>query len=176
MRIQQGDAGWAAIDALAGVPRFDTATARVVVDRLLQAAILESVPGAPDRIRFVFEAVQDYFLAENDAAAVAADPQGVALALAEGPFSSAYIRLDRLGKRIVGNPVRDSFLDALSDLDPVRAAVLVTGLPPTYMPGAYGRRSFRVSRRGSVAGFVFGPLSRPTYWATSTARRRGRPC
>ncbi|MDY3562777.1 HEAT repeat domain-containing protein [Gemmata sp. JC673] len=134
-RIAAGNAGWVAVDQLGGVPRFDASRPPgKPVERLLHAGILEPLPGHADRIRFVFEAVQDFFLAENDVAAVAGDPQTVALALADGSFSGVYIRLERLGRGLTGSPVRNEFLDALADLDPVRAAVVMQADPGAYEP------------------------------------------
>ncbi len=132
-RISATNAGSIGVDELHGVSRFDASRPPgPVVERLLHVGILESLPGRADRIRFVFEAVQDFFLAEDDVAAVASDTQTVALDLVKGSFSKAYIRLERLGRGLIGSPLRNELLSALADLDPVRAAVVMQAHPSAY--------------------------------------------
>jgi hypothetical protein len=132
-RIEQAGQGWVSADMLEGIPRFDRSRPPgPVVERLLQAGILESLPDHPDRIRFVFAAVHDFFLAEVDADIVEQDPQVGLRAIAEKTFSEGYIRLERLGRRIVDSPKRDEFLAALVDVDPVRAALVLRAAPLAY--------------------------------------------
>ncbi len=165
-KIAEGTAGWIAVDQLGGVPRFDASRPPgPVVERLLRAGILESLPGHADRLRFVFETVQDFFLAEGDVATVAADPQAVALTLTEGSFSKVYIRLERLGRSLSGSPARNEFLDALADLDPVRAAVVMQADPSAYAPAV---------RKSVVAGLRKGLGSRHRVRAAFTANLLGR--
>lgn len=134
-RIEDGQQGWVGVDQLDDVPRFDQASPPgPAVGRLLHAGILEPLPGHADRIRFVFEAVQDFFLGEDDADLVQGDPGLAATRLAEGNYSEAYIRLDRLGRRIAGASRRSEFLAVLADRDAVRAAVVLRACPSAYQP------------------------------------------
>jgi hypothetical protein len=134
-RIEEGQQGWVGVDRLDEVPRYDQASPPgPAVGRLLHAGILEPLPGHADRIRFVFEAVQDFFLGEDDADLVERDPDLAATRLAEGTYSEAYIRLDRLGRRIAGASRRGEFLAALADRDAVRAAVVLRACPSEYQP------------------------------------------
>lgn len=165
-RISAGNAGWIAVDQLGAVPRFDASRPPgPVIERVLHAGILEPLPGHADRVRFGFEAVHEFFLAENDVAAVAADPQAVALTLAEGSFSRVYIRLDSLGRGLTSSPVRNEFLDALADLDPVRAAIVMQAEPGAYVAAV---------REKVVAGLKDGLRSRHRVRAAFTANLLGR--
>jgi hypothetical protein len=139
-RVDGSGSGWVGVGQLADVPRFNQARPPgPVVERLLQAGLLESLPGRHDRIRFVFEAVHDFFLAEVDAARVAKDPEAAALGLARPTFSEAFVRLDRVGRRIVQEGRRDEFLAALAALDPFQAAVVLRAAPLAYSPPLRGR-------------------------------------
>ncbi len=134
-KINAEGEGWVAVDQLNGVPRFDASKPPgPAVERMLQAGILESMPGRAERIRFVFEAVQDFFLVEDDAELADRDPILAACQFGEGTYTKAYIRLDRLGRRTVVAARRGEFLDALADLDPVRAAVVLRACPSAYEP------------------------------------------
>src|SRR5581483_1561702 len=110
-RIEEGGRGWVGIDQLDGVPWFDGANPPgSAVERLLHAGILESLPDHADRLRFVFETVQDFFLGDDDADFLEGHPGLLASRLADGTYSEAYIRLARLGGRIVNASRREEFL------------------------------------------------------------------
>jgi hypothetical protein len=165
-KIKEAEGGWVDIQRLDDVPWFTTASPPGrAVQRLLQAGILESLPGHPDRIRFVFEAVQDFFLGEDDADLVERDPSLAAWQSAKGTYSRAYIRLDRLARRIVGADRRGEFLAALAGLDSLRAAVVLRACPEAYEPALrekiVGRLQQDVaSRRRVKGGFAVGMLGR----------------
>jgi HEAT repeat protein len=114
------------VDNLADVPRFDrTHPPGPVVQRLIAANILESVPGRPDCLRFTVEAVQDHYRAEADIEDIQSDPTGVAQQLSQLRFTEAYSRLARIGRRLGDDGVGHRFVGRLVELDPRMAAVLI---------------------------------------------------
>lgn len=134
-RLATSSAGSLAVDDLAGVPRFDrTRPPGPVVERLVAASVLESVPGQPDRIRFAVEAVQDFYRAEAEVAAIVAAPANAAEEYGKLRFTEAYPRLSRIGQLLVKEEVRHDFVDHLSDADPRKAAVVLRTDPTRYGP------------------------------------------
>lgn len=129
-RLAESDAGSLAVDDLTGVPRFDPARPPgVVVERLVAANVLESVPGHADRIRFAVEAVQDFYRAEAEVAAIVAAPLQSADDLAELTFTKAHTRLARIGQRIKDEPCRNEFVSRLAERDAAKAAVVLRAAP-----------------------------------------------
>jgi len=133
LRITESGQGWVSIDCLDEAPRFDRARPPgPVLERLLRASVLESLPDRSDRIRFVFDYIQDFLLGEIDAENVTHDPQSVAQSISEGSFSERYLRLVRLGASLVTGSGREAFLDELADRDPIRAAIMLQFAPSSY--------------------------------------------
>ena len=89
------------MDELAGVPRFDPAhPPGQVIQRLIEANILETLPCQSDRVRFSIEAVQDFYRAEADIEEIKNDPRRMAETYSRLSFTTAYLRLERIGQRI----------------------------------------------------------------------------
>ena len=125
-RIAVENRGTISVDDLAGIPRFDPAhPPGPVVQRLIEASILESVPGHTDHIRFAVEAVQDFYRAETDIQDIEADPTSFAQRLAALRFTEVYPRLARIARRLARDEVRHRFVDRLAEIDPRMAAVVV---------------------------------------------------
>jgi len=102
-RIAETNAGSVSVDGLSGVPRFDSShPPGPVLQRLIEASILESLSGQADHIRFTVEAVQDFYRAEADVEDIKSDPKRMADSFARLTFTSAYPRLVRIGYRLVG--------------------------------------------------------------------------
>lgn len=134
-RLVESCAGSLAVDDLAGVPRFDlTRPPGPVVERLVAASVLESVPGQPDRVRFAMEAVQDFYRAEAEVAAIVAAPANVAGEYGKLRFTEAYPRLSRIGQLLVKEEARHNFMGHLADADPRMAAVVLRADPTKYGP------------------------------------------
>ena len=132
-RIAASNRGTVFVDDLAGVPRFDPARPPgPVVQRLVEASILESVPGHPDHIRFAVEAVQDFYRAEADVQDIEADPTSFAQTLAALRFTEVYPRLARIACRLARNEVRHRFVDRLAEIDPRMAAVVIAAASSQY--------------------------------------------
>jgi hypothetical protein len=128
-------AGSLAVDDLAGVPRFDrTRPPGPVVERLVAASVLESVPGQPDRIRFAVETVQDFYRAEAEVTAIVAAPAHAAEEHAKLRFTEAYLRLTRIGQLLAKVEARHEFVGHLADADPLKAAVVLRADPTRYEP------------------------------------------
>lgn len=134
-RLAESGGGSLSVDDLSGVPRFDPRhPPGPVVERLLAANILESVPGHPDRIRFAVEAVQDFYQAEAEVEAIAEAPAQMAERFANLRFSDAYPRLARIGQLLTNHEARHQFMDCLADADPSKAAVVLRENPSKYQP------------------------------------------
>ena len=134
-RLAEAGAGSLLVDDLAdaGVPRFDpTHPPGPVVERLIAANILESVPGSPDRIRFAVEAVQDFYRADGEVKAIVDAPAEMAKRFAEIRFTEAYPRLNRIGQLIVNHEVRQEFVRRLADDDVCKAAIVIRADPSRY--------------------------------------------
>jgi hypothetical protein len=133
LRINEGGEGWVSVDCLKEAPRFDhVQPPGPVLERLLRASVLESLPDRNDRIRFVFDHVQDFLLGEIDAENVIRDPKSVARSISEGSFSKSYLRLLRLGESLLACASREVFLDELADRDATRAAIILQFAPSLY--------------------------------------------
>lgn len=134
-QITKLNAGSVSVDSLTEVPRFDSSRPPgPVIQRLVDASILESLPREADRIRFTVEAVQDFYLAEADVEEIKNDVQSMAANFAKLTFSSAYTRLTRIGNRIVEEEVRHEFIRQLLDVDAKKAAILLRASPSHYAP------------------------------------------
>lgn len=135
-KIDGAGGGVVSVDDLAGVPRFDSAAPPgPVVERLIAASILESVPGRADHIRFAIEAVQDFYRAEADVEDIKADPTASANRLATLRFTDAYPRLVRIGRRLAAaDGGRHPFVEQLLEADARMAAVIVAAAPSWYAP------------------------------------------
>ena len=129
-RIAETYSGSVSVDGLAGVPRFDPLhPPGPVLQRLIDASILESLPDQADHIRFSVEAVQDFYRAEADVEDIKSDPKRTAASFSQLPFTAAYPRLVRIGHRLVGEDVRHEFVLELLEADAMKAAVVVRALP-----------------------------------------------
>jgi hypothetical protein len=129
------NAGAVSVDHLVGVPRFDPRNPPgLVVQRLIEAGLLETVPEHADHIRFTVEAVQDYYRAEADAEEIRADPSTMAQRFASLRFTDAYPRLARIGRRLATDEARHWFVSRLAELDPRKAAVILAVAPLEYTP------------------------------------------
>jgi hypothetical protein len=132
-RIAETNAGSVSVDGLAGVPRFDPShPPGPVLQRLIEASILESLPGQSDHIRFTVEAVQDFYRAEADVEEIKSDPKRMAECFSRLTFTTAYTRLVRIGYRLVGEEVRHEFILRLLEADARKAAIVLRALPGCY--------------------------------------------
>jgi hypothetical protein len=132
-RLAEVGGGCLSVDDLEGVPRFDaTHPPGPVVERLLAANILESVPDQPDRIRFAVEAVQDFYRAEAEMAEIVRTPDKSAQTFAGLSFTEAYPRLARIGQLLVTSEARHRFVACLAAADACKAAVVVRCDPSKY--------------------------------------------
>lgn len=121
------------VDELDDVPRFDGANPPgPAVERLIAANVLETHPKQPDRIRFTFEAVHDFFLAENALGDIKRDHAAAASHFAAMSFSKAVTRLERIGHQIASQEFREDFVQALAALDGAKAAVVVRAAIDAY--------------------------------------------
>lgn len=126
-RVAEQHAGsFVVVDELKDVPRFDSANPPgPAVERLIAANVLETHPQQHDRIRFTFEAVYDFFLAECALNEIQNDPSIAADHFASMSFTMAVTRLERIGHQIAAQPFREDFIRSLSKVDgPMAAAVL----------------------------------------------------
>ncbi len=134
-RAADANTGSLSVDDLSDVPRFDPAhPPGPVLQRLIEANILETVPGQSDRIRFAVEAVQDFYRADADVEEIRAAPAPVAEAYSRLPFTTAYTRLERIGHRLAEESVRDEFARRLAELDARMAAVVVRAAVDRFSP------------------------------------------
>ena len=139
-QLASANAGHLTVDDLTGLPRFDpTHPPGPVIQRLIEANILESLPGQPDKIRFSVAAVQDFYQAEADLEEIKSDPGGMADSYSRLSFTAAYPRLARLGYRLVGEDVRDEFVRRLAELDAMMAAIVLRGTPGCFSPNIRDR-------------------------------------
>jgi NACHT domain len=166
LRITESGQGWVSIDCLDEAPRFDRVRPPgPVIERLLRASVLESLPGRSDRIRFVFDYIHDFLLGEIDAENVTHDPQSVARSTSKGSFSESYLRLVRLGESLLTVSGREAFLDELADRDPIRAAIILQFAPPLYPKHAREKivgclKGDAISRYRARAAFAVSQLGR----------------
>ena len=129
------NAGAVSVDQLVNVPRFDPRhPPGPVVQALIEASILETVPEHADRIRFTVEAVQDFYRAEADVDGIRAEPTSVAQRFAALRFTDAHPRLAQIGRRLATDEVRHSFVTRLAEMDPRMAAVVLVATPSQYAP------------------------------------------
>lgn len=120
------DGSWVSVEELDSVPRFDPVRPPgAAVERLIASNILETHPDRADWIRFSFEAVQDFFLAESMIEDIKENPSAAARHFAEMSFSSAVARLERIGEQIATEYFREEFVRALASLDGPKAAVVL---------------------------------------------------
>jgi hypothetical protein len=129
-RIHSGGESSVRVDTLTGVPRFDASQPPgPVVERLIEANILEVLETQGDALRFVFDNVYEFFLAESDTEDIRRDRRSVVSSLMAQSFSSTATRISRIGSRIAGSPEGDDFLTDLIDQDYARALVAIQGEP-----------------------------------------------
>jgi hypothetical protein len=136
-KVADSPRGSVSVDDLCGcgVPRFDSVhPPGPVVERLVQANVLETVPGHADRIRFAVEAVQDFCRAEAEVDAIREDPVAVAHRFSELRFTDACPRLSRIGRRLANEDVRHVFVARLAEFDARMATVVIGIAPPQYTP------------------------------------------
>ncbi len=147
VRLSRSEVGWLVVDDLGGVQRFDPVNPPgPVIERLLDASFLETVPGRPERIRFVDDSLQDFFAAEVEAEQVADDPEGAAESCMGGSFSRTLPLLERLATRLPRSAHRDRFVRRLVGLDSARAAVAMRN-----EPNAFARELRRATASGLAA-------------------------
>lgn len=131
-------AGCVSVDDLIDVPRFTPGNPPgPVVEHLLGASILESVPDDPSLIRFVHEAVRDYYRAEIDLESLSVNPKAVATQFSRSRFTIAYPRLSRLGKLLASRADKCgeqwlTFLESLTAANCSMAAVVLMASPMSY--------------------------------------------
>ncbi len=139
-RLADANSGSVSVDELTGVPYFNPAKPPgLVVQRLIEASILESLPGRPDRVRFSVEAVQDYYQAEVDIEEIKADPSRMAEVYSRLQFTTAYLRLLRIGHSQVGGGDLDEFARRLAELNAWMAAVVLRPAPHRFSPDIRAR-------------------------------------
>jgi hypothetical protein len=134
-KLSEIGGGYLSVDSLSDVPRFDPARPPgPVVERLLYANILESVPGHPDRIRFVIESVHDFYWAEAQVAAIDRAPVQAAQLFTGLSFSEAYSKLAHVGQILVGKDTDtpQRYAESLATIDARKAAVLLRADPSRY--------------------------------------------
>jgi hypothetical protein len=126
-RVADTNSGSVIVDELVGVPHFNPADPPgEVVQRLIEANILETVPSQSDAVRFSEEAVQDFYRAEADIEEIKNDPRRMAETYSRLSFTTASPRLERIGYGLVGERVKDEFVGHLAELDARMAAVLLS--------------------------------------------------
>ncbi len=103
-----------------------------VVESLLHANLLETRGEYGAHVRFTFESVQDYFIAENQITEIENNPVSAADAFFELPFTTVEVRLDRIGRRLRCCPTREQFLSRLAERDFWKAAIVLRGDPHAY--------------------------------------------
>ena len=135
-RIAATATGAVSVDSLVGVPRFEPAhPPGPVVQRLIEANILETMPGHSDYIRFAVETVQDFCLAEADIDDIKADAIAVARRLAKSRLTEAYPRIARIGRSLATDEIRHGFVSQLAEINPLMAAIIVAASPTQYARG-----------------------------------------
>ncbi|MDX2038132.1 MAG: HEAT repeat domain-containing protein [Isosphaeraceae bacterium] len=134
-RAADTNAGSLCVDDLSGLPRFDPAhPPGPVLQRLIEANLLETVPGRSDHIRFAVEAVQDFYRADADIEEIRHSPSRMAEEYSRLSFTTAYTRLERVGHRLADESVRDEFARRLAEWDVRLAAVVVRPAIDSYSP------------------------------------------
>ncbi len=129
-RLDDSATGWLSVDELKDVPRFDVSRPPgPVIDRLIASNIIQTVPGHAERIRFSFEAVHDYFLAEHEVTQISSDPAKVLEPYRRLNFSQCCTRLAQIGRKTPGVANRNEFVALLTDDDPAKAAVVLRAEP-----------------------------------------------
>ena len=100
-RTADTNSGSVLVDELVGVPRFDAAhPPGPVIQPLIDANILETLPFQSDKIRFSVEAVQDFYRAEADIEEINNDPKLAAVKYSRLTFTKAAPRLERIELRV----------------------------------------------------------------------------
>ncbi|NQV25819.1 MAG: hypothetical protein HQ518_15785 [Rhodopirellula sp.] len=138
--VARNDSGWAQVDQLNDdpqfpVPRFDSVNPPgPVVERLINASILETHPDHDDRIRFTFEVLQDFFFAESSVSEVRAQPELSARGFAALTFSDIAVQLERLGEQLAGETAGEQFVAELARHDGPMAATAIHHSPHRYSP------------------------------------------
>jgi hypothetical protein len=131
--IMEAGGGAISVDALGSVPRFDERKPPGdVVNRLIDANILETQAGRSDLIPFSVEALQDFYLGEADVQDLQIDPKSVSQAFAELSFTDTHQRLLQIGRRSTDNEPREEFVQRLADTDPFKAAIILAASPERY--------------------------------------------
>ncbi len=135
-KLIEARGGSLCVDELSGVPRFNpTHPPGPVVERLLAANILESVPGRRDHIRFAVEAVQDFYRAEAEMEVINGAPVHAAEEFAKISFTEAYPRLARISQMLqVRDESHQEFVACLAAADPRKGAVVMRCDPSQYPP------------------------------------------
>jgi len=129
-RIDAGGETYISVDKLSEVPRFDPAhPPGEAVERLINANLLEFIEGQNDSVRFVFDSVYEFFLAEADIEEIRKDSQSVVSSIGDKTFSKTATRLGRIGFRIAGSPEGDAFASALAGQDYAKALAIIQGRP-----------------------------------------------
>jgi hypothetical protein len=121
---------WISVDEISNVPRFEPSKPPgPVVERLISANILETHPERPDHIRFSFEAVYDFFLADSMVTEIEREPIATASAFAQTSLSRSVTRLECIGDQIMSRQGAEEFIRALATHDgPMAAVVLRPGI------------------------------------------------
>jgi HEAT repeat protein len=133
-RIDEGGETYVSVDKLSDVPRFDPVhPPGEVVDRLINANLLEFIEGQNDCIRFVLDTVYEFFLAEADIQEIRTDSKRVASSIGGRTFSKTATRLGRIGFRIAGSPEGDAFASALVGEDCAKALAIIQGRPNKFL-------------------------------------------
>jgi hypothetical protein len=131
--VAETNSGSVSVDELPGVPRFDPAhPPGPVIQRLIGANILETVPSQSDRVRFSIEAVQDFYRAEADIEEIKNDPRRMAETYSCLTFTAASPRLERIGYGSLDERVRDEFARHMAELNARMAAVLLSVAPDQF--------------------------------------------
>lgn len=124
---------WVSIDNLEEVPRFSRShPPGPAVEKLISANLLETHPEHHDQIRFSFEAVQDFFLAESMVCDIENAPEEAAKEFAKLSFTEAVTRLERIGDQIASQSFREQFIRSLAELDAPKAAVVLRSATHAY--------------------------------------------
>jgi hypothetical protein len=133
-RAEHAPGGWLQVDKLAGVSRFNaTSPPGPAVEGLLHANLLESRRPFGAEIRFTFDAVHDFFLAERDAAELNdSSIHAVVDGFAIGSFTDCEWRLERMGGQLAAHPLRNQFAEMLIGRDLWKAAALMRGQPDAF--------------------------------------------
>ena len=131
--IDAGGETYVSVDKLSDVPRFDPARPPgEAVERLINANLLEFIEGQNDSIRFVFDTVYEFFLAEADIEEIRKDCQSVVSSIGGKTFSKTATRLGRIGFRIAGSPEGDAFASALVGQDYAKALAIIQARPDKF--------------------------------------------